>query len=76
MRPVELARTMRRVGQAAKTPPFHGGNTGSIPVRVTISEEADSIPLTPCGESFISIGSFFAIQTETAGFGLGNLKEA
>ena len=23
-------------GQAAKTPPFHGGNTGSIPVRVTI----------------------------------------
>ena len=24
-----------RVGQAAKTPPFHGGNTGSIPVRVT-----------------------------------------
>ena len=22
-------------GQAAKTPPFHGGNTGSIPVRVT-----------------------------------------
>ena len=25
-----------RVGQAAKTPPFHGGNTGSIPVRVTI----------------------------------------
>ena len=24
-----------RVGQAVKTPPFHGGNTGSIPVRVT-----------------------------------------
>ncbi len=23
------------VGQAVKTPPFHGGNTGSIPVRVT-----------------------------------------
>ena len=22
-------------GQAVKTPPFHGGNTGSIPVRVT-----------------------------------------
>ena len=22
------------VGQAVKTPPFHGGNTGSIPVRV------------------------------------------
>ena len=26
-----------RVGQAAKTPPFHGGNTGSIPVRVTMT---------------------------------------
>ena len=25
-------------GQAAKTPPFHGGNTGSIPVRVTIQK--------------------------------------
>ena len=22
------------VGQAVKTPPFHGGNTGSIPVRI------------------------------------------
>ena len=26
----------RPVGQAVKTPPFHGGNMGSIPVRVTI----------------------------------------
>ena len=26
---------IRPDGQAAKTPPFHGGNTGSIPVRVT-----------------------------------------
>ena len=26
---------IRPGGQAAKTPPFHGGNTGSIPVRVT-----------------------------------------
>ncbi len=25
------------VGQVVKTPPFHGGNTGSNPVRVTIS---------------------------------------
>ena len=24
------------VGQAVKTPPFHGGNRGSIPLRVTI----------------------------------------
>ena len=26
------------VGQAVKTPPFHGGNTGSSPVRVTNME--------------------------------------
>ena len=26
----------RPVGQAVKTPPFHGGNTGSNPVRVMI----------------------------------------
>ena len=25
-------------GQEVKTPPFHGGNTGSIPVRVTIKK--------------------------------------
>ena len=24
------------VGQAVKTPPFHGGNTGSIPVRIIL----------------------------------------
>ena len=27
---------LRPVGQAVKTPPFHGGNRGSIPLRVTI----------------------------------------
>ena len=26
------------VGQAVKTPPFHGGNAGSIPARVTIKK--------------------------------------
>ena len=26
------------VGQAVKTPPFHGGNTGSSPVRVTFKK--------------------------------------
>ena len=29
----------RPVGQAVKTPPFHGGNMGSIPVRVTRIDE-------------------------------------
>ena len=27
---------MRLLGQAVKTSPFHGGNTGSIPVGVTL----------------------------------------
>ena len=29
----------RRVGQGVKTPPFHGGITGSIPVRATQGEK-------------------------------------
>ena len=33
--PVPYRYGKRPGGQAAKTPPFHGGNTGSIPVRVT-----------------------------------------
>ena len=28
------------VGQVVKTPPFHGGNMGSSPVRVTTSEQS------------------------------------
>src|SRR5690606_38671574 len=31
------------VGQAVKTPPFHGGNTGSNPVRVTINVNIHSL---------------------------------
>ena len=31
---------LRPVGQAVKTPPFHGGNTSSILVRVTTSRQA------------------------------------
>ena len=30
----------RPVGQAVKTPPFHGGNMGSIPVRVTMKQSS------------------------------------
>ena len=32
----------RPVGQAVKTPPFHGGNMGSIPVRVTRKRKSSS----------------------------------
>ena len=31
------------VGQVVKTPPFHGGNTGSNPVRVTIHIETNQM---------------------------------
>ena len=34
-RSLNTAPFIRPVGQAVKTPPFHGGNMGSIPVRVT-----------------------------------------
>ncbi len=30
---------LRPVGQAVKTPPFHGGNAGSIPARVTTKKQ-------------------------------------
>ena len=32
---VGRSHVIRPVGQAVKTPPFHGGNRGSIPLRVT-----------------------------------------
>ena len=30
---IERVKKLRSVGQGVKTPPFHGGNTGSNPVR-------------------------------------------
>ena len=33
------------VGQAVKTPPFHGGNTSSSLVRVTTSEQVTLVPI-------------------------------
>ena len=38
----QIAATIRPVGQAVKTPPFHGGNMGSIPVRVTKKKRSSS----------------------------------
>ena len=35
-----LISIIRPVGQGVKTPPFHGGNRGSNPLRVTILMEA------------------------------------
>ena len=48
-----------RVGQAAKTPPFHGGNTGSIPVQVIFWEETDN--LKGCLFLFLPHSFFFLL---------------
>ena len=42
-------RIIRPVGQEAKTPPFHGGNRGSIPLRVTKNRAPLSAVLYFCG---------------------------
>ena len=38
----------RPVGQAVKTPPFHGDNRGSIPLRVTTSEQSSLCSVFLC----------------------------
>ena len=43
---------IRPGGQVVKTPPFHGGNTGSNPVRVTKKETA------PQGAVFLFAAGF------------------
>ncbi len=51
---------IRPVGQAVKTPPFHGGNMGSSPVRVTskkASAQVDAFLLCPNGKDEEAIGS-------------------
>ena len=51
----QIAATIRPVGQAAKTPPFHGGNVGSIPARVTKKEQTPNrvsvLFCCPCGRT-------------------------
>ena len=61
-----------RVGQAAKTPPFHGGNTGSIPVRVTTLEEANSILLAP---SLLQVRDVFRFCEERRTRGRNSLRK-
>lgn len=34
---IPFSGTIWRIGQAVKTPPFHGGNAGSIPARATMA---------------------------------------
>ena len=45
----------RPVGQAVKTPPFHGGNMGSIPVRVTKANLDKVLGATPEKSSFSGV---------------------
>ncbi len=58
---VSSTRTQRPVGQAVKTPPFHGGNTGSNPVRVIwrISSAGRASALQAEGQRFDPVNSHF-----------------
>ena len=50
-------------GQAVKTPPFHGGNTGSIPVRVTKAPKMQvfgALTFTETCQSFVLQSEGFA----------------
>ena len=51
---------MRPLGQAVKTPPFHGGNTGSSPVEV-----ANFLPST--SGAFSSVGQSSRLITDRSG---------
>ena len=43
---IERVEKLRSVGQGVKTPPFHGGNTGSNPVRTILSAIAQLVVAT------------------------------
>ena len=66
----DVAAFLRSYGQAVKTPPFHGGNPGSIPGRITKKESQK------CDSFFIIIyiairGSFYELSLrKTAEFGI------
>ena len=49
------------VGQAVKTPPSHGGDKGSIPLRVTTSEQVTLVPIFLCKKigHLLHCSSFF-----------------
>ena len=49
---------IRPVGQAAKTPPFHGGNGGSIPPRVKKKKSRERLFLFVL---FTILSSFFSL---------------
>ena len=44
---------MRLLGQAVKTSPFHGGNTGSIPVGVICADVAQLAEQLICNQQVI-----------------------
>ena len=75
------------VGQEAKTPPFHGGNMGSIPVRVTTIEAPERLykafwefsflpkkSFVHCLFIVLDLRTFFAVKLQSIGDSLGNLS--
>ena len=56
---------IRPVGQAVKTPPFHGGNSSSILLRVTKKKRENFILsffffVDSCPEAYLAIGASIA----------------
>ena len=61
----EFSFYIRPVGQAVKTPPFHGGNMGSSPVRVT----SKNLKRTQFALGFLLFGNPYGKDEEPIGFG-------
>ena len=56
---------IRLLGQAVKTSPFHGGNTGSIPVGVICKKYADVAQLAEqliCNQQVIGSSPFIGLD--------------
>ena len=61
---VHLPLPIRPGGQAVKTPPFHGGNTGSIPVRVTTRNQMQFASGFFCKKACPTAGLFLLEGTD------------
>ena len=51
-------------GQAVKTSPFHGGNTGSIPVGVTYADVAQLAEQLICNQQVIGSSPIIGFSIE------------
>ena len=64
------------VGQGVKTPPFHGGNTGSNPVRTIFSAIAQSVERMTVNHDVTGSSPVGGVNSSTSGCFFFMLKEA